>query len=164
MLKKYFDDALLLEEKGYKFYKELEREASNQLSKMLFESLAKQEQYHIDSIKSYVENAQYQEIKFDSIEENIHNLFNKLGKEMIGKDLAQIEGLEKAMKMEKEGYALYKQAYDSATTDEDKKFLEKLINMENEHYEGLANLHYFYTSNDQWLSEDEAKVWNWMNF
>lgn len=164
MIKKYFDDAILLEEKGYKFYTELAQETSNELSKKLFLSLAEQEKYHIEQINSYLTKAETVEIKFDSIENTIHELFNSLGKEMIGKDLSQATGLEKAMQMEKEGYALYQEAHDSTDNADDRLFLDKLIKMEKEHYESLANLHFYYTNNEQWLAEEESKTWNWMNF
>ncbi len=163
VLKKYFDDALLFEESGIKFYRELAAETDNPLSKKLFASLAEQEKYHAEMIKNYQANKEYKKIIFDSIEETVRNIFNELGKELIGKDVEHIAGIEKAMKMEKAGYDLYTDAYNSSQNNEDKAFLKFLIDMEKEHYEALANLHYYYTDTANWIAEDEAQVWNWMN-
>lgn len=163
VLKKYFDDALLFEELGEKFYRQLATETDNPLSKKLFFSLAEQEKYHAEMIKNYQVNKKYEKIVFDSIEETVRSIFAELGKELIGKDVDHIAGIEKAMEMEKEGYDLYTEAYNSTQDPDDRAFLMFLIEMEKEHYEGLANLHYYYTDNGNWIAEDEAQVWNWMN-
>lgn len=164
MLKKYLDDALLFEQKGYNLYNRLALEAKNELSKKLFSSLAEQELYHINSIKAFASNTEFKKIKFDPLEAEMKKIYKQLGKNMLGKDLSQTTGLEEAMQMEKEGYALYQKALTTAESKNDRIFLENLMAMEDEHYAALANLYYYYTSNDQWLSEDESKTWNWMNF
>ena len=160
----YLEDALLFEEKGWKLYTTLVAETKMNLSKKLFTSLAEQEKYHMAYIKSYTHKLTMKKVKFNSLESEIKKVFLKLQGAMRNKDLSQITGLEKALQMEKEGYALYKKAYTSATTKADKDFFTYLMGMEDEHYGALANLYYYYTNNPQWTSEDESKVWNWMNF
>lgn len=164
MLKKYLEDALLFEEKGYKLYISLAAEAKNLLAQKLFESLATQEKYHMDYIKAYFSKTEFKKIEFDPLEIVIKNLFNNLDKKMLHKNLSQTTGIKEALQMEREGFNLYKKAYDFAKSQSDKDFFAYLLAMESEHYESLANLYYYYTSNDQWLSEQESKVWNWMNF
>jgi len=163
MLKKYLEDALLFEEQGAQLYKKLAGEAKTELSKKLFSSLAEQEVYHIQVIKSFVAKAVIKKVEFDSLEESIKKLYQSLSKEMLGKDLSQIAGLEKALQLERDGYALYKKAAAEAKTSEDKEFFEYLMSMEDGHYEALANLYYYYTESDKWFAEDESKTWNWMN-
>ncbi len=164
MIKKYLDDALLFEAKGYDLYIKLAAESKNDLSRKLFESLAEQEKYHIAYIKSYAAKTEMKKVKFDQLEASIKRIYQDLNKNMIGKDLSQIDGITQALQMEKSGYALYAKAHKEAATNVDKDFFSYLMEMENEHYEALANLMYYYTSNDQWLSQEESKVWNWMNF
>lgn len=164
MVQHYFEDALLLETKGLELYTRLAAEAKNRLSKELFTSLAEQEEYHLEYIKSYIDKEKFDKLLFDPLEEKLKTIFEKYHTDMDGKDLSQIAGLEKALQMEKDAYELYQVAYDEAKSKEDEDFLAYLMEMEDEHFEALANLHYYYTSNDQWISEDESKVWNWMNF
>jgi rubrerythrin len=159
-----YQNALELEKKGIELYKKLTQESNNALAKKLFESLAEQEKYHIEVINGFLaKDSMLPEAKFVPLENQIKELYTKLRKETLGKDHSQAEGLEKAMQMEKEGYVLYAKALDSATDKNEKEFLQKLMAMEQEHYEALANLYYYYTSNDEWLSAEEAKTWNWMN-
>lgn len=163
MLKKYLDNALYFEEEGYRLYTRLAKEAKNELSKQLFSSLAEQEKYHIEVIKAFAAKTTIKKVSFDKLEMSIKKVYQGLKKEMLGKDLSQIKGIEEALRMEKEGYALYQKAAVEAETNDDKRFFEELMKMEDDHYAALANLYYYYTESDKWLAEDESKTWNWMN-
>lgn len=163
MLRKYLDNALYFEEEGYRLYTRLAGEAKNELSKKLFSSLAEQEKYHVEVIKAFAAKTEVKKVAFDKLEMSIKKIYQGLKKETVGKDLSQINGIEEALRMEKEGYALYQKAALEAETKEDKKFFEYLMSMEDEHYAALANLYYYYTESDKWFAEDESKTWNWMN-
>lgn len=163
MENKHLENALLLEQNGHAFYEELSRNASSRLSKTLFASLAEQEVYHIEIIKSFAQSASYQHTEFVPLESMVKQIFQELGTPEQLKDISQIDGIQKAIQMEKDGFAAYQTARDQAQDSNTQAFFQFLMDMEDEHYEALANLYYYYAENDKWLAEDESRVWSWMN-
>ncbi|WP_066353804.1 ferritin family protein [Fervidicola ferrireducens] len=77
--------------------------------------------------------------------------------------LDHIEGYKLAIEMEKRGYEMYKKFYSEAESEGEKKFFEALMKEELEHLNSLDNVYRFLTGTEIWYSEEESKVWNWMN-
>jgi rubrerythrin len=161
--KTIIEEALDFELQSKNLYIELAEKEGNPLTKTLFQSLARQESEHIAYIKKYTQNKKFAPMSYIPIEEEIKKIFVSM-KEIIRSDNEdQLTGYTAALKLENKGYTMYLKAMQEAENAEDKKFFEFLMKMEQEHYDGLANIYYFLSHNDEWLSEDESRVWNWMN-
>lgn len=162
-------NAIRFEEDGYAFYKDIAEKTSQPLAKRLFESLALQEKEHKERIleiyeaKSERREWQLENPAHTSLEDEVKALFEELDDEKKRIPLDHIEGYRLAMEMERKGFNMYRKYADEAKTPEEKAFFETLMKEEGEHLSSLDNVHRFLTGSEIWYSEDESKVWNWMN-
>lgn len=167
-MRQALEKALDFEKEGYEFYKKIAAEMQNPLAKRLFESLAEQENEHMKRIKEI-----YGSLNFDvdsnhfqkaaSIEEELKKLFFELEESRRKMPLDHMEGYKLAMEMEKKGYNMYREFAQSAASESERKFFEALIQEEKEHLNSLDNVYRFLTETPTWYSEEESRVWNWMN-
>lgn len=138
------------------------------LAKRLFNSLAQQEKIHEEIIKKIYDSQNFHSApqyfsKAPLLEQELKNLFFQVEESERKMPLDHIEGYKLAMEMEKRGYEMYKKFYSEAESDGEKKFFEALMKEELEHLNSLDNVYRFLTGTEIWYSEEESKVWNWMN-
>ncbi|SHM77288.1 Rubrerythrin [Caldanaerovirga acetigignens] len=167
-MKEILEKALKFEQEGYEYYMKISKQIINPLAKRLFESLAQQEKVHEEIIKSLFASNNFDSVKeFKSntalLEEELKALFSQLEDCQRKIPLDHIEGYKLAMEMEKRGYEMYKKFHIEAKSEEEKKFFEALMKEELEHLNSLDNVYRFLTGTEVWYSEEESKVWNWMN-
>lgn len=160
--KTVIDEAIDFETKGKALYQELAESAIDPMSKTLFQSLAKQEDEHMGYIKKYAVSKKFTPLAYVPVEEEVKRIFVSV-KELVRPAADRLIGYDAALTLENKGYLLYLKAMQEAQNAEDKKFYELMMKMEQEHYDALANVYYFLTHNDEWVAEDESRVWNWMN-
>ncbi|MCF6095453.1 ferritin family protein [Thermovorax subterraneus] len=167
-MKEILEKALKFEQEGYKYYMKISSQMANPLAKRLFESLAQQEKVHEKIIKDLYASNNYDSVKeFKSnaalLEEELKALFSRLEESQRKMPLDHVEGYKLAMEMEKRGYEMYRKFYSEAKSKQEKDFFEALMKEELEHLNSLDNVYRFLTGTEVWYSEEESKVWNWMN-
>lgn len=162
--------ALGMETQGVGMYLKLAVRTSNALGKKLFYSLAGEEIDHarkIDTIVSGISSsAGWESVKertLPSVSVTLKNFFTKNSHLNLKKDQGNLEGYRIAMEMEKESYAAYENYYRGAKTEAEKGFFRELLAQEKEHLDALTNVYSYLTDTEDWLQENESKVWNWMN-
>lgn len=157
-------EAIKFEEEGVKLYTELLNKSSDELMKRLFQSLVDQEKEHISYINDFAKDKKFKELEYTPLESIMKNIYEATKKEGQQKgQMNNVEGYELALELEDKGYKMYQKAFGSAASEEEKKFFKFLMDMEQEHYEALANIYNFMTDNAKWLAENESTTWNWMN-
>ncbi|MGB9813034.1 MAG: ferritin family protein [Thermovenabulum sp.] len=166
-MKEAYKKAIEFERKGFEFYKKIAGEITQPLAKRLFESLAEQEKEHIRSIEDIFEKGSFEEGHKElsdgkKMEDEIKKVFYELEEEKRKIPLDHVEGYKLAMELEKKGYEMYKEFFQNAEGKE-KEFFERLMEQEKEHLESLDNVYRYLTESEVWYSEEESKVWNWMN-
>lgn len=157
------DKALEFEEKGYSLYLSLAKKAKDKLTKALFKSLAAQEKDHIAYIQAFAKTKKFKKYKTTKVEADIKKVWTVAKKESIAATKDQLQGYVLAMKLEDKGYKMYTAALAKAQDADEKKFYEFLKQMEQDHYNSLANVYFYLSKNDSWLEENESQTWNWMN-
>ncbi|MBN1445494.1 MAG: ferritin family protein [Candidatus Omnitrophica bacterium] len=166
-MNKIAEFALDFEKRGTLLYLELASKAKNSLSKNLFYTLAQQEIEHAKRIDAFY-TASGKELpaviykNIERIEEEIKTFFQKI-KETEMPAEKNIDGYKTAMELEKEGYRAYEGFYRESKEDKERQLLEFLLNEEKKHLEAIANVYSYLSGTEDWLEQEESKVWNWMN-
>lgn len=160
---------LAFEAKGAALYLKLARETGNALGKKLFYSLAAEEVSHAQKADDIFQQlsgkgtAEKSGQELPPVEKVMKDFFRKVpGKGRAG-SRADIKGYELAMKMERAGYKAYARFRDAAGDSLEKEFFVRMLKEEKEHLDALANVYSYLTDTDDWMREEESKVWNWMN-
>lgn len=158
------------EKKGVGLYLELAGKTKNLLTRRLFYSLARQEIEHILKFEDIYETLR-NENKWptwtveegEKIEFIIKEFFSRAKKDPSIKAAGNVRGLELAMEMEKKGFRMYEKFLEKAVNVNERLFYKELLKQENQHYEALANVHLYLTQTSDWFTEEESRIWNWMN-
>lgn len=154
--------AIEFEKNGVHMYLEAAEKTENPLARKLFYSLAIEEIEHISFIEERLK-ADSMTGDEEKIEGKIKAVFHSLEEKEIKEDSDNVEGLEKAMEMERRGKDLYLGLRDEAETEEEKAFFTKLVKEEERHLESLENVYHYLTDADDWYHSTESNTWNWMN-
>ncbi len=162
-MKDIIESAIAFEKEGVALYNDLEQKAGNALVRRLFASLKKQEEDHINYIQAYTRSKKFKPMEYIPLEEQIREVYEGEKEAVEHTELSDLEGYALALKLENKGYGMYVEAFEHASNKEDREFFKFLMNMEQEHYEALANVYYYLSHNDQWLAENESETWSWMN-
>jgi len=161
-----FQMAIDLEKEGREYYLEHAQEADNPLSKTVLESLADRELEHIERIREIAGGKTLSEAElgqFD-IEEKTREVFEDFSEaEREGWKSENTSVYEHALKLEEDLAELYKKMHNEADDEEEASFFQALMREEDKHFESIQNVVYFLTDRELWLSEEEGKVWGWMN-
>lgn len=162
--------ALDFEVKGAGMYLKLATATGNPLGKKLFYSLALEEIEHakkVDDIHSRLkEKAGWEKSVLrmpPSITAIMKGYFRESKRAELKRPADNLAGYELAMKMERESYKTYNEFRDAAKSEVEKEFYQLLMDQEKEHLDAIVNVYSYLTNTDDWLQEQESKVWNWMN-
>ncbi len=153
--------AMLFEKEIALFYLEEGVVPGNPLVQRLFLELAKQEIDHVLFIGSSRHGGGIS--VGPSVEERMKAFFEGLPTSETRKHATNIEALETARRMEKDGLAMYRSFADEATDPDEKAFFSSLVAEEAKHLESVDNVLRYLTGTADWFAEDESRVWNWMN-
>ncbi len=158
------------ERRGVGLYLQLAGKTKNPLSRRLYYNLAQQEIQHVlkfediyEDLKQHNNWPRWTVEEGEKLEFVIKEFFHSVKKDNLIKLADNVKGLELAMDIEKKGYAMYQGFLNKAKDANEKLFYRELLKQENSHYEALANVHLYLTQTSDWFSEEESKVWNWMN-
>jgi rubrerythrin len=162
--------ALQLEVKGTALYMKLATAAENPLSKKLFYSLAAEEIAHAAKVDEIFHRLQHNEgwetirsKNLPSLASELKSFFQRSSRAELLRGAANVAGYELAMNMERKGYKAYSDFHAQAVDATEKAFFKELMAQEKEHLDALANVYSYVTQTDDWLQEEESRVWNWMN-
>ena len=133
-----------MEKEGYSFYKKTAENAADEMTKDVFEFLAKEELKHIDAIKTYYDaeiansKVDIASIKGSQAHEDakkaILNLFEGLDKK-VPVDKPDLEAYRFARDFEKNGERFYREAASEATDPNVIKLFEFLVEEELRHFQ-----------------------------
>lgn len=163
---KVLKEALGMEEKGYKFYKDVSKKAENDITKKTFSFLADQEILHIENIKNFYrtlrEKGEFPSLDLSGFKgkrgEEL-NLFSKSIKELNEKIKSSDDdkkACEFAMELENKGYKYYENMLKDTTDKNLIKLLKFLLDEEKGHYETIENLHTYLTDSHNWFMYEEG--------
>lgn len=162
--------ALEFERLGAQMYLELAAQTDNPLGKKLFYSLATEEVDHarqIDVLSAQLKDQSgmgvLDTLTLPPVNEVIKTFFTTVEKTSLKGNVSNIAAYEHAMKMEREGYAAYKDFAAHAATSAERTFFERLMQQEQGHIDAIANVTAYLTGSGDWLQSDESHTWNWMN-
>ncbi|MBU1221013.1 ferritin family protein [Myxococcota bacterium] len=157
--------ALKMEEKGYKFYSEIVPKINDQVGKTLFTMLRDDELIHIERIKEIygkltastdwnitLENLPSQ--KDQGLASLLRNLATK-HREGINSDSDEMKALEVGIEFEAGAVAYYQKHLENATEENEKQFIQRMIEEEKEHHAVLVDMQSFYTDPAAWFVEHE---------
>ena len=158
--------AIDLEQEGNEYYTKHARETTNPVSKKVLESLADQELEHIRVVKKIAEgksvaSEEMKSVDLESVTREVFEEFSGAEKESWKEEDTSI--YDHALDLEEKLYNLYKDLKNDSENEEEEEFFDALMNEENKHYESLANVLYYYTDHERWMSESEGEIWGWMN-
>ena len=152
--------AILMEKRGLVFYEKVAQQASTDVVKRFFETMAAEEENHIrilsEQFKAYQDNKQFNAGQFDDHHESgiASRVLSKEIKSEISAAAYEAAAISAAMSMEESAIKLYSDRA-AATTDPNEKALYNwLAKWETQHLNFLADI-------DRELTED---IWHDANF
>lgn len=165
-LLKALKDALEMEEKGYKFYKDTANTCKNKITKKTFSFLADNELLHIENIKQFYntmeEKGAFPDADLDRVKDKRLkdlSIFSKSIeelKEKIEKSDDDIKACLFAMEFEKNGYHYYENMLKDAKDGNLVKLLNFLLDEEDGHYESIMKLHEYLSDSQNWFMYEEG--------
>jgi len=157
-LENWLNQALELETRGYDFYSQAARAASNSQVRDFFQYLADQELVHIKVIKDiyqkldgavcWNEGGQSQVSKSE-----LDALFLKMTQNGPSADADLMKAIDNGIAFETEVRTLYSQQIDQAGCEGEKKFLQLMVGEETFHCQALADLKLYYTDPVGWAEQ-----------
>ncbi len=165
LLKDILYKALGMEEKGHKFYEDNGRKSQNDIVRRTFDFLAKNELFHIKSIKDFYEaleeKGEFPSVSFDKVKgprmDDLTIFANSISslEEKIKPVEDDKKALEFAMDFENSGYRYYENALKGAKDERLVKLLKFLLAEESRHYDLLQSAHAYVTDSGNWLMYEE---------
>ncbi len=153
--------AVKMETDGIKFYTKAGRSVKSPSGKIMFRSLASDEENHLRILSAIIKDLFDQELD-EAFEGNpvsrVRSVFEKnkvLLEKRLKADPGEAEALDLAMKMEDEGYKLYLGAARKARGSREKALFERLAAEEQQHYRMLENALAFLNDTGNWFIYEE---------
>jgi len=161
---------LKTETEGKKFYNEAAKNASNDMAKAIFTSLASEENDHFALITAFYnkldESDEWEdvekvmtvkEIKAEDVKTIFHNAY-KTVEDKNNPPKGDIEVYKMAREFENKAISLYKDLISNISDPKAQKFYQFLIEMEEEHYKLLDNTIQYLDSTSNWFQSQEGWV------
>ena len=156
--------ALEMEEKGYAFYEKAIASTVNPLGKEIFTTLAKDETVHVNRIKSIYERLtgsqdwgtdwQSMAIEHTPLTQIFRDLAAKHGKEITAAT-SDIEAVDVGIDFEQKSVTFYQDELGLATDPVEKRFIEKMVGEERDHFKALSDLKLYLTDPSAYFTEQE---------
>ena len=132
--------AIQMEKDGYSFYKKASAQTSSQMGKDIFESLAKDEQLHLEVFQKLFEN-RIEKTEWKSL---VNSSKKYADIDIFPKDLSQIDGanpdtneldaIQIAMNSEKEAIDYYGEIKEKTNEEHVRQIINEIIEQEKSHY------------------------------
>lgn len=160
MIKNAIETAIKMETDAISFYGEAAQKTGYPFGKEMFRGFIKDETRHLKMLQGIFKGL---DIAFEFVrpKETIKTVFSEMKDEMMQKVKAlddELEAVNIAMQMEKEGYDYYKKAAASADSDKEKELFERLAEEENEHYSILNETYTFLDNTGHWYMYEERGI------
>lgn len=149
----YLEFAIQMELDGAKYYKELAELNKNNSLHSIFILLAKDEEYHAETLKKKAAELPYQLMESRALEEYV-NVFQTPdeGDEAV---VHQLEGYRLALEKERESIKLYEKMLAEAEDINSKEFFNYLIEQEKSHYKIFDGLIDHLRKAKEWVESAE---------
>jgi len=152
--------AIQMEKDGYSFYKKAAAQITSQMGKDIFESLAKDEELHLEVFQKLFDD----KIGSSEWDELVNSSQKYTNLSIFPKDLKTVEGsspntneldaLRMAMDSEKEAIDYYSEILGCTIDDEAKKIINEIIEQEKNHYFLLEQEFNHLSSTGYWYELD----------
>jgi len=155
--------AIQFEEDGKSFYMETARKSSNPLVREMFESLARDEEKHIQWLNAEsAETVNLTELG-QSLYGKLKRIFSDAAEEV--KDTAasastDMEAARTALEMERKSYEAYKSWGEQGQSQEIQDLCGRLADFESFHYKLLQNALEYMQDPASWFTSDEAWIFD----
>ena len=132
--------AIQMEKDGYSFYKKAAAQTESETGRDIFESLAQDEEVHLDVFQKMFEEKigreEWEDLVDSSKKYQDIPIFPKDLKSVEGTnpDINDIDAIRMAMDSEKEAIDYYTEIWTTVTDNEVKKIVDKIIEQERNHY------------------------------
>jgi rubrerythrin len=162
-LKKAFETALAMEQKGHQIYLKTAHSTENPIVQKTFSYLAEQEAYHIEEIKEYIaklNDGHKIELRGDTLDDTKKFFTTTIEKfkEKTKLSDTDIKAHETALELEQNAYDFYKKERDETDDEEIKKFFGWLMRQENAHYEFIQKSYEYLKDPVHFYSEEEGWI------
>lgn len=162
--------AIETEEMGHRFYAEQAAASTNPLAKTLLEELAADEKRHAEWFKCVLDQINAGNVEVDwpdaaapGIEARMKAAFSGLAASVEAADSkSQEDVLKMAIALEKESFGVYDGLFKKASSDDERRFFDRLRREEYDHLVSLENVLTYLTKTGMWFDVEESKRWNWM--
>jgi rubrerythrin len=160
MMKDAIETAIKMETDAIAFYGEAAHKTSHPFGKEMFRGFIKDETRHLKMLQDRFKGREF-EIELVRPRESIKTVFSMLKDEMMQRVKAmdnEMEAVNIALKLEKEGFDFYKKAAAAAESQKEKELFEKLSIEENDHYSILLETSKFLDNTGQWYMYEEKGI------
>ena len=163
--------AIETEELGHRFYSEQADASQNPLAKTLLSELASDEKRHADWFRQVVKQMANGNGPVDwpisaapEIETRMKAYFTGMEASVDSRGTTgnQEDVLKMAIALEKESFGVYDGLFQKATSEQEKRFFDRLRREEYDHLVSLENVLTYLTKTGMWFDVEETKRWNWM--
>lgn len=154
------DIAMKMETDAIGFYKEASEKTTHPVGKKMFLSIMEDEKRHIDMLNDLLKGMDIAHENIDPMDK-IRTVFGSMKNRMhagITATANELDALETAMKMEKEGFEFYKKVAAESPDPKTKALFERLVIEEEKHYGVLSNTHSFLTDTGNWFMWEERGI------
>ncbi|MEW6109534.1 MAG: ferritin family protein [Nitrospirota bacterium] len=159
MLKDAIETAIKMETDAISFYGEAAKKTKHPFGKEMFKGFVKDETRHLKMLKDILEGLDI-EFEFVRPKETIKTVFSEFKNELMKRIKAlddEMDAVNIALKMEKEGFDFYKNSASRATGKE-KELFERLAVEENDHYTILMETYKFLDNTGHWYMYEERGI------
>ena len=149
-----------METDAIKFYSEAAERTKYAAGKKMLLSIVDDEKRHLKMISEIIKGLSIT-IQDVSPMKKVKTVCETMKDEMMAKVEAsddELEALNVARKMEKEGKEFYTKALADAKTDKEKALFERLIEEEQQHYQIFSNSYQFLSDTGNWFMWDEHSI------
>jgi rubrerythrin len=153
--------AVKMENDAVEFYKKCAEKTGSAIGKKMFLSIADDEQYHAACAMDVLKGKKFKP-PATSPKQDMKSIYEQSKAELLQKasaDASDIEALNIALKMEKEGYEFYKKSAEAATSAEEKALFECLASDEQEHFTIFQNTCSLLSDTSNWFMWEERVIY-----
>ena len=152
--------AIKMETDAIAFYDESANKTQHPFGREMFKGFVKDEKRHLVMLQCLFKGMDITE-EFVRPKETIKTVFSSLRDVMMERVTAvqsEMDALQIALRMEKEGFHFYEKAAANASTQQEKDLFERLVIEENDHYTILNNTYTFLENTGQWYMYEEQGI------
>ncbi len=152
--------AIKMELDAIAYYGEAAERTSHPVGKKMFLSIIDDEKRHLQMLEDVFKGLDITARDVSPLK-NVKTVFERHRDEMTERVPAttdEMEALNVAMGMEKEGIEFYTKAASEARTEKEKALFERLAEEEKQHYQVFSNTYFFMSDTGSWFMWEEYSI------